>query len=404
MPVRRGDKWEGRLKIGGRVIRTQRFDTKRVATEWERKQRAAFYEKGLDPSAGRVSVESLLSHWLEDRESRVSETTLKTDRFLIPTAGQRAGTSRSEPVLPVWLRKLHVSKVTPSVIQNWQDDLSKRDLVPTTVLRYRQSLSSFFSWCVSEGYIAQNPVFSTSPPKDRRVRNDMRPLSTPEFDQVLDAVSRINPVLGNLVLVLGRTGLRWGELRAMQVEDFTETPMPMLHVIRNQPEGSPVKTPKSGKSRNLPLPNYLVPTIRQFADGKEPEDLLFTSPQGAQLHRSPFVRATNWFTTGQGRTLHDLRHTAACEWLIKGVPLTTVQAWLGHGSIQMTARYLHHLGDFADRAALEVLNNTAPEPPTPQVSSRLERSERARKLPDVSAFGVGPIGPQSPVQTRGLGR
>ncbi|MFZ1381324.1 MAG: tyrosine-type recombinase/integrase [Scrofimicrobium sp.] len=51
------------------------------------------------------------------------------------------------------------------------------------------------------------------------------------------------------------------------------------------------------------------------------------------------------------------RQTAACEWLITGVPITTVQAWLGHGSIQMTARYLHHLGDFADRA-LEALNNT----------------------------------------------
>ena len=42
-----------------------------------------------------------------------------------------------------------------------------------------------------------------------------------------------------------------------------------------------------------------------------------------------------------------------------GVPLTTVQAWLGDGSIQITARYLHHLGDFADRTALDVLNSGA---------------------------------------------
>lgn len=403
MPVRRGEKWEGRLKIDGRVIRTQRFDTKRVAAEWESKQRAAFYEKGIDPSAGKVSVETLLAQWLEYREGRVSETTAKTDRFLLPTPTQRSGASRREPVLPVWLRKLHVSKVTPSVIQNWQDDLSKRDLVPTTVARYRNSLSSFFSWCVSEGFIAHNPVMATSPPKDRRVRNDMRPLSDPEFNEVLNMVSKISPTYGNLVLVLGRTGLRWGELRAMQVQDFTETPMPMLHIIRNQPEGSSLKTPKSGKSRNLPLPNYLVPVIREFALGKQPDDLLFTSPQGAQLHRTSFVRATNWDATGQARTLHDLRHTAACDWLIKGVPLTTVQAWLGHGSIQMTARYLHHLGDFADRAALEVLNSTAPEPPTTDVSAQREPSQQARRLPDVSAFGAGLRSGQSASQSRGLG-
>lgn len=47
------------------------------------------------------------------------------------------------------------------------------------------------------------------------------------------------------------------------------------------------------------------------------------------------------------------------SWLLRGVPLTTVQAWLGHGSIEVTARYLHHLGDSADRSALQLLNDAA---------------------------------------------
>lgn len=207
-------------------------------------------------------------------------------------------------------------------------------------------------------------------------------------------VTNLSPVYGDLILVLGRTGLRWGELRALQVRDFTEVPMPMRHVIRNQPEGSSVKAPQSGKSRNVPIPDYLVPVVRRFAVDKRPSDLLFTSARGAQLHRSQFVRAASWETTGRGRTLHDLRHTAACEWLIKGVPLTTVQAWLGHGSIQITARYLHHLGDFADRAALDVLNNAA--------SRAL--SKRGLKLPDLTSFGADPARRGAPDRGRGLGR
>lgn len=183
----------------------------------------------------------------------MSQTTLDTDRYLLPTEGQLADTSRREPVLPLWFRKLHVVKVTGSAIEKWQDDLGKRDLVATTAARYRNSLSSFFSWCVAEGYIAHNPVASTSPPKDRRAREDMRPLSAPEFDEVVKEVTDLSPVYGDLVLVLGRTGLRWGEARATQVRDFAEVPMPMLHVIRNRPEGSGVKTPKSGKSRNVPI-------------------------------------------------------------------------------------------------------------------------------------------------------
>lgn len=77
MPTRPGDKWEGRLKIGGRVLLTRRFDTKRAATDWECRQRTTFDECGYDPSSGMIAVETLLAEWLEQREGHVSETTLK---------------------------------------------------------------------------------------------------------------------------------------------------------------------------------------------------------------------------------------------------------------------------------------------------------------------------------------
>ena len=54
--------------------------------------------------------------------------------------------------------------------------------------------------------------------------------------------------------------------------------------------------------------------------------------------------------------VHDLRHTAACLWLSKGVDPVTVQAWLGHASIATTNIYLRHLGSSADRAGLDRLN------------------------------------------------
>jgi integrase len=366
MPTRRGDKWEGRLKLGGRVVKTRRFDTKRGATDWERRQRGAFDDHGYDPSLGKIAVEDLLAIWLDQRIGKVSQTTLNTDRFLLPTPGQRSGASTVEPVLPTWFRKLHAAKVTATAITKWQDDLLARDLAPTTVKRHRESLSSFFTWCASEGYIAANPVKAAPPPKDRRVREDMRPLSAPELTEVVTAVARINPAYADLVLILAHTGLRWGEARAMLVRDFTEAPMPRLAVIRNQPEGiAAAHTPKSGKGRHVPLPDALLPIIRRFTAGKNPDDLLFAGPAGGQLHRSRFVQATRWALTGHGRTLHDLRHTAACHWILQGVPLTTVQAWLGHSSIEITARYLHHLGDHADRTALQLLNTPQPQVPAP---------------------------------------
>ena len=67
MPARRGEKWEGRLKIAGQVVSTRRFETKRAAGEWERRQRGAFDEHGYDPSRGKVAIEDLLAEWLDQR-------------------------------------------------------------------------------------------------------------------------------------------------------------------------------------------------------------------------------------------------------------------------------------------------------------------------------------------------
>ena len=370
VPGGRGDKWEGRLKIAGQVVSTRRFETKRAAVDWERRQRGAFDEHGYDPSRGKVAVEVLLGEWLEERAGRVSRTTLNTDRCLLPTSGQRSGRTGTETILPTWFRKLHVGKVTGSAVSTWQDGLLARGLAPTSVKRHRESLSSFFAWCVSEGYVAVNPVKSAAPPKDRRVREDLRPLPAHEFEAVLAQVAETGQVYADLVSVLGRTGIRWGEARAMLVSDFIEVPMPMLRVVRNQPEGTAAaKTPKSGRGRRVPVPDVLVPVLRRFVAGKGPGDLLLTGPGGGQLHRSTFVRQTGWSEAGRGRTLHDLRHTAACEWILQGVPLTTVQAWLGHSSVESTARYLHHLGDSADRSALALLNDSAAHTLTPGVIS-----------------------------------
>lgn len=92
--------------------------------------------------------------------------------------------------------------------------------------------------------------------------------------------------------------------------------------------------------------------------GKAPDDLLLTTSRGSQLHRSAVLRTLAWSATGQGRRLHDLRHTAACLWLARGVDPGTVQAWMGHKSIAMTNGYLHHLGTSADLAGLDRLNTT----------------------------------------------
>jgi site-specific recombinase XerD len=52
---------------------------------------------------------------------------------------------------------------------------------------------------------------------------------------------------------------------------------------------------------------------------------------------------------------HVLRHTFASHLAMKGVPLNTVQALLGHSTITMTMRYAH-VAPSTMRAAIELLS------------------------------------------------
>lgn len=159
----------------------------------------------------------------------------------------------------------------------------------------------------------------------------------------VDAIER-DQRLADLLLIDAWTGLRWSELRALRVRDFVELPIPMLVVEQAAPEGVRVKTTKSGRSRRVPVADRVLPLVQALTDGRGADDLLCVTSTGHRLHASAFKRTLAWTRVAQGRRTHDLRHTAACLWLSKGVDPVTVQAWMGHASIATTNLYLHHLG------------------------------------------------------------
>lgn len=159
------------------------------------------------------------------------------------------------------------------------------------------------------------------------------------------------------------TGMRWGELSALQVRDLALTTgpgrTPTARVRRawkrNPPAGSAYHRdgvgqyylggPKTRKGRRVvTLSAHAALVLRQASVGKAGEDFVFTAPQGG-----PLLQAT-WYEDRWKRAValavarglpvaprfHDLRHTHAA-WLISaGVPLSVIQQRLGHESIQIT--------------------------------------------------------------------
>ena len=190
----------------------------------------------------------------------------------------------------------------------------------------------------------------------------------PELLEIVEQQRACTPREADLTLVLGLTGLRFGELRGLRVADLLEVPYPALRVSRSVPAstggGRPIvrERTKTGRARVVPLAEVLVPVVRQWSADKQPSDLLFTAPQGGWVSLSNWRRSVRWPQTSRGRRPHDLRHTAATAWLAAGVDVKTVQTWLGHASGELTLNlYGHHLGTDADRAGIARFNGALAE-------------------------------------------
>lgn len=339
----RSGKWFAELKSGRVYVAGKAFDTKRDAQAWYDRERAALVG-GVDPRAGRSTVRALFPAWLEQRRHSVSAKTFVADAAL-------------PRLTPTALQVLRIGAVTDREVSRALVSLSRQGLAESSVRRFRDSLSAFFAWAVRERMIVSNPVTATRVPKSPGTRTEMFPLSEDDLDEVYQDARERDERLADLLLLDAWTGLRWSELRAIRVRDFVEVPLPVLIVQRAAPEGVEVKVTKSGRSRRVPVADRVLPLVQALTLGRAADDLLCVTSSGHQLHASAFKRTLAWPRVARGRRIHDLRHTAACLWLARGVDPVTVQTWMGHASIATTNLYLHHLGTSADRAGLARLND-----------------------------------------------
>ena len=308
-------RWFAELKAGRTYVAGKAFDTKREAQAWYNRERAAL-AGGVDPRAGRATVRTLLPIWLDERRHSVSAKTYTADAAL-------------PRLTPTALAALNVAAVTDREVSRALVALTRRGLAESSVRRFRDSLSAFFAWAVRERMIVTNPVTPTRVPKSPGTRTEMFPLPEAELEEVyVDAVER-DERLADLLLIDAWTGLRWSELRAIRVRDFIEVPLPVLVVQRAAPEGVRVKARSRGNSHQVPVADHILQLIKTLTIKQNTKNILYVT-----RHQLVGIQADARMAEGcPWRRIHDLRHSAACLWLARGVDPVTVQAWMGHASI-----------------------------------------------------------------------
>ncbi len=199
---------------------------------------------------------------------------------------------------------------------------------------------------VSGNLIPQNPASGCKLPSARK--GEMNLLSRESMQKLL--IQAKEEKYYELFLLEFATGLRLGELTALQWEDLNLTTGELRISKQAVVIGSElvITEPKTKAAvRTLLLPPKVLEVFREYRK-RNVSRWLFPSPKKENSPLLPSVVRQRLHRlldhAGCERVrFHDLRHSCASILLSNGFTLKDVQEWLGHSDIKMTANVYGHL-------------------------------------------------------------
>ena len=269
-----------------------------------------------------------------------------------------------------------------------------------TVKGIARTLSTLLSQAVEDDKLPAHPCLRMGRYLRRgdEPKSIVQPLTREEAAHLVTTAATEYPRWHPWILCALRTGMRAGELLALQWRDL-DWHGGFILVQRNQVKGL-ITSPKSHQRRRVDMSSQLAATLlawrrlqreRCLEKGAAVPEWVFASLDGNVLEernvRTMFARLLEKAGLRHIR-IHDLRHTFASLLLQQGESVVYVKEQLGHASIQITVDTYGHLIPGANRAAVDGLDDAPAHPnatqaqPQPQIArvdddakSFVERSE-----------------------------
>lgn len=227
------------------------------------------------------------------------------------------------------------------------DDKPARLLSPKTINNVLTVLRRMLVVARKRGHIESVPDFEW-------LKSDKPDFDFLDFEEAKRLVAAADGEWRTMILVALRTGMRIGELLALQWQDV-DLVAGRINVCRNVVWGH-IGTPKSGKSREIPLSNDALIALKSHRHLRGP--LVFCDEGGHMLTEGE-VKHPLWRACKRAGlrsiTWHVCRHSFASHLVMRGVPVKVVQELMGHSSILMTMRYAHLAPEIA-RDAVQLLD------------------------------------------------
>lgn len=287
-------------------------------------------------AGGRPDPGALVAEWLLTLPSEHSRLAYATDLGLRYQHGDGYRLTRRTDGRG-WLDHLERADVplldAQEVHVNAWRDLLAEHYSPATVARRLTTVSSLYGFCVRRDVLQKNPAQYAARPKVNRARVATYSPTPDELPAILSAAESRDLRAEALVKLLTYTGVRVSEAVDADVSD--------LRTVRGRT--SLTVTRKGGEVDEVPVPAPAVEALERYLGGRTTGPLF--EGQRGRLTRSrarDIVKAVGRRADVSDRlTPHSLRHGYANGSEAVGVPVTQIQADLGHRSLATTQRYLH---------------------------------------------------------------
>jgi integrase len=268
------------------------------------------------------------------------------ERGYAATTRERNGIALRLHVMPTF-RHSAISEITTAHVRRWHASLIEAGVGEATVAKAYQVLRAVMNTAVDDGLIPRNPCRIKGAGTAKAAE---RPhLTVAEVYRLADSVP---PHFRALVLLAAFTGLRFGELAALQRHDVDldrRTVAVRRTQVETRSQGLLVKTPKSNAGiRTVAFPASLADELAShLATYSQPgrTGLVFVGQRGGTLRRNNVRRI--WLPVLRKAGLpssvhfHDLRHTGNMLAATGGATTRELMHRMGHSSVRAALIYQH---------------------------------------------------------------
>lgn len=232
-----------------------------------------------------------------------------------------------------------LASIEPADVERFKTARRRAGIRPVTIRHDLHALSGFVRFAMRHGWIQASPLAGVKIPSDADAVR-IHVIGCEEELRYFNAASS-HAALHDFGRLMILTGMRPSEVLSLRAADYR---LESIYIREGKTRAA---------RRTLKLTVEACAIARRRTQGKQPGEWWFAGRkkgEPAKKLNNAHIRACQ--LAGVNFCPYDFRHTFATRMAERGMPLTTLAAILGHGSLRCVMRYVHPSQAVMDEAML----------------------------------------------------